>query len=255
MADSDHNLKLLTFNERCRWEAWRDPARIKPGLVRKIFHEQAWTPEAEVEILPLLEKLAAGEIVARRDDRDVPTRFWGRVRAEAQRLQQEGYLGLGPFKLVMMIEERTRGVLIPTEIEAPELSLQTPLPPELTEAVRAPELEPQREQPEPQQAPEHAPESEPESAPVDARADPPLPPGVPPYPSAALIDTMSGRMARTLWVDHKGVQPNPDEVARLDVERKFQREHPKFDYKRSLDKVSSTFEEACRMLSWRWRKG
>ena len=139
MADTDHSLKLLTFNERCRWEAWRDPARIK-----KIIHEQAWAPDVEVEIIPLLNRLADGRIVAQRDGRDLATRFWGHVLAEARRLQQEGYLGLGSFKLVMMIEKRTQGVLIPTETEAVPSS-QTPPPPVLIEAVARPAEPPQPE--------------------------------------------------------------------------------------------------------------
>ena len=141
MADTDHSLKLLTFNERCRWEGGRDPARIK-----KIIHEQAWAPDVEVEIIPLLNRLADGRIVAQRDGRDLATRFWGHVLAEARRLQQEGYLGLGSFTpLCYDDREADAGGAHPDGDRGGAIVADAAPPPVLIEAVARPAEPPQPE--------------------------------------------------------------------------------------------------------------
>jgi hypothetical protein len=149
MADREHSPeeRLLSFNEMCRWRAWRDPARIHPRPFGKEL-----PPEALIEIVPLLKDLAAGRLVARRDGEIVPTRYWTRVLAEAERAEfQDTYNPFGPPRLMMLATTWAHGVLILEEIGAP--SLHTPEPPKPEPAEPAP-AEPEPGKPGPGKPPE-----------------------------------------------------------------------------------------------------
>jgi hypothetical protein len=116
MADREHSPeeRLFSFNEMCRWRAWRDLARIHPRPFGK-----EWPPEALIEIVPLLRELAAGLFVARRDGEIVPTHYWREVLAKAERAD---FQDTNPLSRLMILATKwAHDVLILDEIQWPSL--------------------------------------------------------------------------------------------------------------------------------------